>query len=432
MPTTATQAYPSSADIVRRQLPNGITVLVREHSHVQSVVISGSLEAGAIFETADTQGLVSFMCSALMRGTNNRSFSVLHEELEYMGANLHINSGMHVARFNGKALSEDLAQLLTLLADVLRNPAFPAEQVERLRGEILTGLKIRSENTRFMANKAFRRLAYPAEHPYHRTTSGEIETIGTIKLEELRAFHQQQFGPRGMIVVIVGNVKADDAIALVEDILGDWQNVDQLSSPDLPDIQPLTTINHETIILPGKSQADIVLGVPGPSRFAHDYQAARVGNNIFGLFGMYGRLGTEIREKQGLAYYSYSQLTGGEGPGAWRVIAGVDPADVKQTVDSIRAEIRRIINEPVSDEELEDSKQNLTGILPLQLESNEGVANMIFTLERYGLGLDYLHQYSDMIRSLDAGQIQQAMAHYWSPDVFALGVAGPELNGTVV
>lgn len=428
----STQAYPSSADIVRRQLPNGITVLVREHPHVQSVVISGSVNAGAIFESLDTQGLVSFTCSSLMRGTVNRDFAALHEELELMGASLHVNSGMHHVRFGGKALAEDLSQLLDLLADVLRNPTFPQEQVERLRGEIVTGLKIRSENTRYMATRAFRRLAYPAEHPYYRGTSGEVETISAMRLDTLRAYHQQQFGPQGMILVIVGNVQADQAIAMVGDFLGDWQNDRQLPMPQLPPLQPLTEVCHDVVILPGKSQTDVVLGVPGPSRFDEDYQAARVANNIFGLFGMYGRLGNEIREKQGLAYYSYSQLTGGHGPGSWRVIAGVDPNNVKRTIESIRTEIRRMIEEPVNLGELQDSQLNLTGILPLQLESNEGVANMIFTLECYDLGLDYLQHYSEMIHSLHAEQLQQAMTHYWSADAFALGIAGPNLNGAVI
>jgi zinc protease len=202
--------------------------------------------------------------------------------------------------------------------------------------------------------------------------------------------------------------------------------------PELPSVPALTIIRHQNETIPGKSQTDIVLGVPGPSRFADDFQAARVANNIFGVFGMYGRLGKTIREAQGLAYYSYSQLAGGTGPGAWRVVAGVDPSNVKQAVSSIRAEISRMIHEPITADDLADTQSNLTGSLPLQLEKNEVVAASIFNMERYQLGLDYLQGYADTINNLSVHQVQTAMARYWSPDAFALALAGPELNNGVI
>ncbi len=421
-------SLPGPDDIHRRELPNGVTVLVRENLHAQSVVVTGGLEAGAVFEPAEQQGLVAFAASTLVRGTATRDFNTIHEQLEGVGASLHVRGGMHFVSFGGKSLGEDLSLLLELQADVLRNPTFPEDQVERLRGEILTTLKIRQQNTRYMASRLFRKMAYPSEHPYHRGSVGEIDTVSAISRDDLRALHQQQFGPKGMVVVIVGHVSAEDAMAEVERVFGDWANDRQSALPDLPPVPAIDEVNRQTLEMAGKSQADIVLGVPGPSRFADDYQAAKLANNVFGLFGMYGRLGNVIREKQGLAYYSYRQMSGGMGPGSWRVMAGVDPANVEQAVSSIRDEIRRMIEEPIPTEELADNQSNLTGILPLQLESNEGVASTILNMERYQLGLDYLHRYADLVNNLDAAQVQQTMARYWSPDAFALAVAGPALE----
>ena len=429
MPQTA---IPGPNNIIRRELPNGITILVRENFNTQSVVMTGSLTAGAVFETPEKQGLVSFTAGSLMRGTTSRDFATIHEELETVGANLQISGGMHSIGFGGKSLGEDLPLLFDILSDALRQPSFAKDQVERLRGEILTMLKIRQQNTRSMAGKLFRQMAYPPEHPYHRGAGGEIETITGITIDELRTFHQTQFGPQDMKIVIVGHVSADDAVKYVEDAFGDWLNPNQPPTPELPLAPPLVEINHQSEAIPGKSQTDIVLGVPGPTRFADDYQAARVANNIFGVFGMYGRLGKTIREEQGLAYYSYSNMNGGIGPGAWRVIAGVDPSNVKQAITSIRHEIARMINEPVSEDDLADTQSNLTGSLPLQLEKNEGVAASIFNMERYNLGLDYLQKYTDIINNLTADQVQSAMAHYWSPDAFALALAGPALNNGVI
>ncbi|NDJ86809.1 MAG: insulinase family protein [Chloroflexi bacterium] len=422
---------PSSQDITRQQLPNGITLLVRENFSAQSVVVTGMVATGAVNEIPEKQGLAAFTAAALMRGTASRDFASLHDDLESVGASLQISGGMHSVSFGGKCLHEDTPLLLDILQDALRSPVFPENQIERLRGELLTGIQIRQQNTRFMADRRFRELAYPPAHPYHRGLLGEAETIGQITQEDLHTFHREHFGPQDLIVVVVGHIETDAAIRLVSDALSDWANPHQRRTPELPAVPYLNAIHHQSQVIPGKSQADIVLGVPGPLRAAPDFQASRLANNILGIFGMYGRLGLEIREKHGLAYYCYSHLAGGIGPGAWRVIAGVDPTNVNQTVRRIRAEIKRLREELVSPSEMEDSRSQLTGILPLQLESNEGVANTIFAMERYGLGLDYLLTYHDTINALTAEDVQRAVARYWKPDGFALAVAGPELREAI-
>ncbi|MBN1201163.1 MAG: insulinase family protein [Anaerolineae bacterium] len=421
-------ALPGPDDITRRELSNGIVVLVRENHNAQSVVITGALNAGSLFDPPDSVGLASFVASALMRGTKNRDFATIHELLEGNGASLVTSGGMHTIGFSGKSLGEDLPLLIDLLADVLRQPAFPDAQVERLRGEIITSLKIREQDTRYMAARTFRALAYPPDHPYSRQISGTVDTVARITRDQLVDFHREHVGPRGMLVIIVGAVDTDEAIALVEDKLGGWQNPAQPDPPALPELAPTDDVRRQTVIMPGKSQSDIVLGVPGPSRFAEDWQAASLANNILGLFGMFGRIGTEVREKRGLAYYSYSRLNGGLGPSPWQVIAGVDPASIEQAVSTILDEIRRITTELVGEQELADNKANITGRVPLQLETNEGVAGTILAMERYQLGLDYLHRYAGLVNAVTAEDILAAAQRYLSADAYTLAVAGPDLS----
>ncbi|PJF33884.1 MAG: insulinase family protein, partial [Candidatus Thermofonsia Clade 1 bacterium] len=126
---------------------------------------------------------------------------------------------------------------------------------------------------------------------------------------------------------------------------------------------------------------DIVIGWIGPSRFAPDFQAANLANNILGVFGMMGRLGATVREAQGLAYYAYSTVRGGHGPTPWTAAAGVNPKNVQRAIASILNEIQRLTSELVSEEELADNKANFTGSLPLSLETNEGVAAAILNME---------------------------------------------------
>ncbi|MBI5666941.1 MAG: insulinase family protein [Chloroflexi bacterium] len=419
-------ALPGPDTITRVVLDNGITVLVYENYAAQSVVLTGALTAGSLFEAPEKAGLASMTASALMRGTEQHDFDTLHASLEDIGADLDIGAGVHTAGFNGKALAEDLPILVNILAEALRQPVFPPEQVERLRGEIITGLQYRQQDTRFRANRAFRDALYPANHPYHYSTRGTLQTVPQIELGDLHSFHQRYYGPAGMIVVIVGAVKAQEAVEIIRAKFVDWHNPAQPAPAPLPDVPPVDELRRVAVTVPGKTQSDIVLGVPGPSRFAPDYRAAVLANSILGQFGMMGRIGEEVREKLGLAYYAYSSIEGGHGPGPWSVSAGVNPANVQLAVDSIVKEIRRLTAEPVSDEDLADNKSYFTGHLPLQLESNEGIAGSILNIELYNLGLDYLLKVRDEINALTKDDLLAAAQKYWNPDAFVMAVAGPE------
>ncbi len=420
-------SLPGPHDIVRRELPNGIVVLVRENHASPAVVLNALVRAGAVFETRETAGLASFTAAAVMRGTARRDFQTIYEGIESIGASLSISGGMHTTQAYGKSLAEDLPTLLDVLADALRAPTFPVEQVERLRGEIITGLRYREQDTRQRAALAFKELAYP-EHPYSRSTRGYLDTVPGMSREALVDFHRQHYGPRGMIVVVVGAVPAEQAMAQVEAALGDWANPAQPPSPPLPDLKPAEQVRRADIVVPDKTQCDIVLGVPGPARAAPDWWGAVMANNILGLFGLMGRLGDVVRDRLGLAYYSYSHLEGGQGPGAWQVNAGVNPRKVPLAIDSIAAEIARLTSELVTDEELAENKSNFTGSLPLQLENNEGVAGALLRMERYQLGLDYLQRYADIVNAITREEVLAAAQHYLSQP-YAVAVAGPPLNG---
>lgn len=422
------RSLPSSQNITRVTLANGIVVLVYEKFDAQSVVIAGSLRAGSLYESAEQNGLASLTASALMRGAQNRDFATINETLESIGADVDVSAGTNTAGFSGKSLAEDLPVLIDVLADVLRQPTFPPEQVERLRGELLTGLQIRAQDTRYRANRAFHEVLYPANHPYHYSVRGTPKTVSKLTVDDLKAFHTQHYGPQGMIVVIVGAVKAAEAVEVVRARFEDWSNPDQPVEPAIPDVPPITEGRREVVVLPGKTQSDIVLGLPGPSRFSPDYHAATLINSVLGQFGMMGRIGKSVREELGLAYYAYSQVDGGFGAGPWSVVAGVNPANVDLAIDRIRDEVRRLVSEAVDESDLADNQAYFVGHLPLQLESNEGIAYTLRNIETYGLGLDYLVNYRDLIYGLTSADLLAAARHYLNPDKLVIGIAGPEMR----
>jgi zinc protease len=416
-------AFPGPDDILRRELPNGIVVLARQNFNSPSVVINGYVQVGSLFDPDEKLGLAGFTASGLMRGTAARSFQSIYDSLESVGASLGFNSGTHTTGFSGRSLAEDLDMLLELLAETLRMPEFPHEQVEKLRAQILTGLAIRAQDTGEMASLAFDEIAYK-NHPYSRSEDGHPETVRAITREDLDDFHRVNYGPKGMAIVVVGAVEPEASFEKVARILGDWQNPDQPDPGDLPPVEPLESTVRRVVEIPGKSQADFVLGTVGPTRSSPDYLSASLGNNVLGQFGMYGRIGEAVREKGGLAYYAYSSLAGGTGPGPWYVSAGVDPRNVEKAIDLVIAEINRFVNEEVTEEELDDSKANYVGRLPLSLESNGGVAGALLNLERFQLGLDYYRRYPGLIAAVSTQEILETARRYIDPARLAVAVAG--------
>ena len=417
-------SLPGPEDITRVELPNGIVVMARPNFNSPSVALSGYLTVGGISDPDSMLGLAGFTASSLMRGNARRDFQGIYDALESAGASLGFDSGTHTTSFGGKALVEDLGLLLELLHESLRIPTFPEDQVERLRTQLLTGLAIRAQDTGEMASLTFDQIVY-AGHPYSRPEDGYPETVQAITRQDLMDFHRRYYGPRGMLVVVVGAVDPAQAIDQVAAVLGDWSNPDQLFQSELPSLAPLPETRRQSITIPGKFQADIVLGVAGPPRRSPDYIPASLGNSILGQFGMMGRIGDVVRERSGLAYYASSSLGGGLGPGPWSISAGVAPANVEKAVELIRQEIARFINEPVEAEELADSQANFIGRLPLSLESNHGVAGALVNLERYDLGLDYYRRYAESTRAITVEDVLAAARNYLHPDRLGIAVAGP-------
>lgn len=420
----AKPSLPGPKDIYQAVLSNGITVLARSNFNSPSVSMGGYLPAGAIFESDEKLGLADFVASSLMRGTQTRSFDAIYNELESVGASLGFDSGVHNTSFGGRSLVEDLPLLLKLLSESLQTPTFPKDEIERLRAQWLTGLSIRAQATSEMADMAFDQMLFDG-HPYARPSDGFPETVQSITRKDMQEFHRLSFGPRGLVIAIVGAIHPRKAVAEVERVLGGWQVSGQVEAPALPPHKSIkkSMKRHHTIA--GKSQSDLIIGMAGPRRKDPEYMAASLGNSVLGQFGMMGRIGDVVREKSGLAYYAYSTLNSGIGPGSWEVNAGVNPSNVKKAIDLIEKELRRFVKHGVTKQELADSQANYIGRLPLSLESNSGVVSAILNIHRFDLGMDYYQRYEGMVRGITRADVLEAARKYIDPDRLVIATAGP-------
>ncbi len=422
---SASHSLPGPDDIHRSVLDNGITVLSRPNFNSPSVFISGYLPAGSLLDPEEKLGLADFVSSVLMRGTHNRDFQELYDSLEGVGASFGYHTGGHTTGFNGRALAEDLVLLLGTLSDTLQNPSFPPEQIEKLRSQILTGMAIRAQDTSDMASILFDQLLYEG-HPYSRVDEGWPETVKAITRQDMLDFHQRAYGPRGMVIAIVGAVEAEDVLSLVGRYLGGWQNEAQAEAFELPEYSHPEKLVRKHYSISGKSQSDIVMGTDGPKRRDPDFMPALLGNNILGQFGMMGRIGEVVREKSGLAYYAYSSLSAGYGPGAWYVSAGVNPLNVEKTIELVAKELERFVEAGVLEDELADSQASFIGRLPLSLESNAGVAGALLNIERFNLGMDYFSQYAELVGKVTVDDVRAVAQKYINPANLVIATAGPK------
>lgn len=421
----ATSRPDSRLAIQRAVLPQGLVVVGSENHTHQSVVIRLILRAAPLLDTPETAGLASLTASGLTRGTQSRSFSEINQQIDEAGMSLSSGTGRHTCSISSRCLADDLPLAIELMADVARNPAFPEHEINQLRGQVLTGLRQADDDTGSVSDRRFRELLYPVGHPYRLRSHGYQETVAGLTRDHLAGFHQQHYGISGAVCTVVGDVDFADVCRRLEAALGDWNGalvpaVDTSAPPPAPPA-------IEDAVLDGKTQSDLVLGIVGITRSDPDYYAWRMANMILGRLGMMGRLGESVREAQGLAYGVHSELDAGLGAGPWAVRAGVNPSNVDKALKGIGDELVRIRDGGVTADELLRGQRYSSGSLVLQLETNDGVAGIIQDVELYGLGLDYIDRYPDIINGLTLDIVNEvASRRFPALEQTVRVVAGPQ------
>lgn len=417
---------PNQQGFVRTELPNGIIVLAQPRPGDQAIDGTIRVRAGHAATGDTTPGLASLTSSMLNRGTENRTFEQYNDEVDTLAAMIGAGSSRSNIEVGWHALAEDLDHVLDIAADLIRNPTFPEDELEKVRKQTLTGIKEQEQDTGAMASLALQELLYPDGHPYRIRTGGTTESVSAISRDDLAAYHSAYVGPAAATISIVGGIDSlQEAIERLTRAFGDWTT--KVPEPHEVDaVEPLAATERATRVVRGKTQADIAIAYPTLPRSHDDYYALQVANLILGQLGLMGRLGAEVRDKNGLAYYAMSSLNGGKANSLWTSRAGVDPGNIERALGGIDQELRRIREESVTEEEFADAKSYLIGSLPLGLESMGAVSDLLLTLERNKLGLDYLDRYPGIISALTREDLLRAAQIHLDPDRLAIGIAGPE------
>jgi zinc protease len=408
----------------RQVLANGLTVLSKRTSVTPAVTIHASIRAGGVADPPDLSGVAHFASKTIDRGTTTRSADQIAEELDSRGVPLTASVTRQTLSLTCTCLVEDFEAILTQLADIIRNPAFPATEVASRRKEVITLIRQDEDSPAAVAVDGLTEMLYGIAHPYGRKLRGTIDVAERIDTAALRAFHRAQVAPGSVSLAIVGDVAPERAVDAASAAFLSWT---ASAKPPIEVPSPVIPAGRRTRVIPmmNKAQADIAYGFTAITRNDPAYYAYWLMNHIMGQYSMGGRLGDSIRERQGMAYYVFSSLDANVVPGPLMVRAGVSAANIARAVTSIDAELTSLVNDGPTEQELNESKQYLIGSLPRTLETNANIAAFLQTAEFFGLGLDYDLRVPGLLKAVTRDEVHEAARRAVDPSKATIVVAGP-------
>jgi zinc protease len=409
---------------VRVKLDNGIVVTVQETSMTPAVTISAAFRAGSMFDPVDLGGLSYLTGRVIDRGTERRTAGDIADELDNRGVALKVSTDRQMLVLSCTCLSEDFDDVLAIVADVVRRPTFPAEEIEKQRAEAVTVLRQREDNPASRAVDLALELLYSSSHPYGRPSKGTAESVERLTRADLVAFHQKRVRPAAASIVVVGDIRPSHAIERTSFELDGW-TAEPPDPVEVPRLTPLASRRQRVVVMPGKLQTDIVYAFPAVTRVDSRYYAYWTMNNILGQFGLGGRLAENIRERQGMAYYAFSTMDPAPCEAPIVIRAGVDPANVDRTLAAIDHEVSSLAAGGPTATELDETQAYLVGSIPRLFETNESIAAFLQTSEEFDLGLDFDLRLPALLHEVTLEQVRAAASEALDPKRAAVAIAGP-------
>jgi predicted Zn-dependent peptidase len=391
-------------------LPNGLHLMVMEDRRLPQVtfqiIIPG---AGGYFDPSDRIGLASHTATLMREGTRTRTSPQISEALETMAATLNVGSGLSNpnAFISGSALSENLDALMDLTADVLLNPAFSAEEWDRLRTRAKATLQQQRTQPGFLAAEAFNRVVF-GTHPAGRVTT-TAAILDAMTPESMAEFHRTHYVPDHAAIAFSGDISLQDARKLVESKLGAWK---KSGTPKPAVAQPPAASAPKVYLItrPGSVQTTLYLGTQSMTRTDPDYTALTVANRVLG--GTMGRLFRHLREEKGYTYGIGSGFSATEHRGSWQASTSVRTEVTEPALNDLLAEVAELRTTPIPEKELTDAKRALVASFALSLENPSQVLGYYLDSWMYRLAPDYWDTYPARIEAVTAADAQAAAKKY--------------------
>jgi zinc protease len=408
--------------IQKHTLSNGLPVWIVEMHEVPMVDVSLIVRSGASADPSGRFGVASFTAAMLDEGAGTRNALELADAIESLGATLTTSASFDASSVRLHALVSTLDQALPILADVALRPTFPSEDLERLRGERLTGLLQLRDNPSSLATAAFNRLLYGAEHRYGTGVVGTETTNKALSADDLRAFHSAHYQPGNAHLLVVGDVTAAAILPSLEKAFGGWQNTGAVPRPALPAASPVKARQVYLVDKPGAPQSQIRIGSIGVARDTPDYHAIDVANTMLG--GSFSsRLNQNLRERNGYSYGAGSQFAMRAQAGPFVALAGVQSDKTRESLIEFFNELNGMATPPESDELTRVRNLQALGF-PGAFETTSSMAAQLIDLVVYGLEDSFFNEYVPKIQAVTAADVQRVAKQYIQPDRVIVVVTG--------
>ncbi|MBW4602742.1 MAG: insulinase family protein [Calothrix sp. FI2-JRJ7] len=420
-----TSATASSKQVLPEQftLKNGMRVLLLPDRSVPTINISGQINAGTIFDNSAKAGVASLVASNLMNGTKTQNALTLAQTLEDKGASLGFSASREGVAIGGQGLSTNIAVLVKTLADVVQNATFPAEQLELSRKRALLSLKAQLDDPRSLGRRVFQQAVYPENHPFHIFPT-ETSLKG-ITRDDLVGFYKQYYRPDTTTIAMVGDFEPNQVKILLNQAFGNWQAQGKAPTANITSVSLPQTTTRLNPVIPGKAEAVTYIGYNGISRKDPRFYAATVLNQVLGGDTLSSRLGTEVRDRQGLTYGIYSAFATGINPGPFLIQMQTAPNDAQKAITSAVALLKQLREQGITDAELNNAKRSLASSYPVDLASPSEVSSIILSNAVYGLSPAELREFPKRIEAVTMPQVQQVIQELIQPDKLVIVTAGP-------
>ncbi len=407
----------------KKVLGNGLTLLVLEQHTLPFVTVRVSVRAGAVYDPAGKEGLANITANLLTRGTKNYTAQELAETIEFVGGGISSSGGRDFSEISLTVLTKDLDLGFKLLSEVLSQPTFAGEELERERKEIVGNIIQQKEDPATVAYKKFSEVLY-AGHPYWHPVEGVEESVPKLTRDDVLNFYKNHYAPNNSTMVVVGDINQSWLDSLLNKYFSKWPkkeiNMPAIAAPKILGEKKQELLDQEL------TQATVILGHLGISRLNPDYYTLYVMNYILGGGGFSSRLLANIRDEQGLAYSAASYFYPAYFGGSFKVTVQTKNENTARVIESTLAEIKKMRSGLVTEDELAAAKSYLTGSFPLKLDTNSKVASYLAYMENYGLGLDYFEKFPKIINSVTRKQILKAAKKYLNPDNYLLVVVADQ------
>jgi zinc protease len=408
--TPPAPAAPRSVTIPKpteKTLKNGLRVIVIEDHDVPLVSAGVVVKNGGEVDPAELSGLAELTASLLTKGTKTRTAPEIAQQIEALGGTIESGAGWDASRVFINVMSGKIDPAMSILADVVRNPVFQEEEVERLRQQYLDNLSVTLGQPGSLASFVAARIVF-GNSAYGHPIAGTPESLARIKQADIVGLHATYYRPDNAVLVMGGSIKAAEAFKLAERLFGDWAKP-AAALPARGQVGKMEQADEKqrvvVIDMPDAGQAAVVLARTGISRTDPDYFRGIVTNSI--LSGYSGRLNQEIRIKRGLSYGARSSLDVRRETGPFVASAQTKNPSGAEVASLLLSELSRLSTEPVADTELTPRKAVLIGGFGRNLETTDGLAFQVASLALYGLSLDEINNYIRNVQAVTAADVQK-------------------------